>query len=298
MKKSNFTERAKMTIKKKLRSMCGIEEIREEIDSIYYFLDKGIDITSFPKATGNLRDYQQANTELLRLFHEVCQKHQLTYWLDWGTLLGAVRHNGFIPWDDDLDVSMPREDFNKAKKIIVEAFSALGFDTVVKSAIFIWDRKSMIALDIFAVDQVEYDGDISVLQQKAKEFYTMCQKEYAPTGWRKMDGIDDKREKIMAGTQGKLLYYSAIEDTGGRLYAYLPEDIFPLQKHIFEQYEFMVPNHISDYVKVQYGDYMSYPRRGLLHHSRDGIANYDRAQLNHVSLSELREKLAEISLLE
>lgn len=295
--KKSFSETIKTKIKNKVKSMCGIDEIKEEIDSIYYIMNKGTNICDFPKATGNLRQYQLADTELLRLFHEACQKYQLTYWLDWGTLLGAVRHNGFIPWDDDLDVSMPREDFNKAKTIIVEEFSALGFETVVKSAIFIWDKKSMIALDIFAVDQVEYDGDISVLQQKAKEFYTMCQKEYAPTGWRKLDGIDDKREQIMGGAKGKLLYCSAIEDTGGRLYAYLPEDIYPLQTHSFEQYEFMVPHHLAEYVKVQYGDYMSYPHRGLLHHSRDGIANYDRAQMNNVSLNELRDKLAEISLL-
>lgn len=52
----------------------------------------------------------------LRLLHEVhtaCQKYNLTYYLAFGTLLGAVRHHGFIPWDDDLDVMMPLEDIIK-----------------------------------------------------------------------------------------------------------------------------------------------------------------------------------------
>ena len=42
--------------------------------------------------------------ELLRKFDEVCKKYNLTYFVEYGTLLGAVRHNGFIPWDDDIDI--------------------------------------------------------------------------------------------------------------------------------------------------------------------------------------------------
>lgn len=51
--------------------------------------------------------------DLVREFDRVCKKHDLTYFICDGTLLGAVRHKGFIPWDDDLDVAMPREDYQK-----------------------------------------------------------------------------------------------------------------------------------------------------------------------------------------
>ena len=49
--------------------------------------------------------------EMLYKFDQVCRKHNLTYYLIYGSLLGAVRHKGFIPWDDDLDVAMPRADY-------------------------------------------------------------------------------------------------------------------------------------------------------------------------------------------
>lgn len=50
---------------------------------------------------------------VLQQYHEFCDEHHLTYYLIGGGLIGAIRHQGFIPWDDDIDVAMPREDYEK-----------------------------------------------------------------------------------------------------------------------------------------------------------------------------------------
>ena len=54
-----------------------------------------------------------AQMDLLKVFAEICKKHGLRWYPDGGTLLGAIRHKGFIPWDDDVDLCMPREDYNR-----------------------------------------------------------------------------------------------------------------------------------------------------------------------------------------
>lgn len=65
--------------------------------------------------------------ELLAELKRLCQKHGLTYFLTAGTLLGAVRHKGFIPWDDDIDVAMPRRDFDRLAELCREELDGRYF---------------------------------------------------------------------------------------------------------------------------------------------------------------------------
>ncbi|WP_242604439.1 LicD family protein [Legionella gresilensis] len=66
---------------------------------------------------GRLRQAQLRMLDMLKVIDAICVKHQLVYWLDAGTLLGAIRHQGFIPWDDDMDIAMPRESYEKFLKV-------------------------------------------------------------------------------------------------------------------------------------------------------------------------------------
>ena len=60
-----------------------------------------------------LRETQLAALDVFCKFREICERHNLRYWLAYGTLIGAIRHKGFIPWDDDFDVYMPRPDYDQ-----------------------------------------------------------------------------------------------------------------------------------------------------------------------------------------
>lgn len=65
--------------------------------------------------------------DLWQEFDRVCKKYGIKYYAAFGTLLGAVRHNGFIPWDDDLDVCMLRDDYEKLKKVAKDEFKGKYF---------------------------------------------------------------------------------------------------------------------------------------------------------------------------
>ena len=68
-----------------------------------------------------LRRLQLVELDILRDIDKVCREHGIRYFLDSGTLLGAVRHGGFIPWDDDVDLGMPRHDYERFLEIAPRA---------------------------------------------------------------------------------------------------------------------------------------------------------------------------------
>ena len=67
-----------------------------------------------------LRKLQLTELNLARIFAEICEKNGLRYYMVGGTMLGAVRHKGFIPWDDDMDFGMPRSDYERMLTIVRE----------------------------------------------------------------------------------------------------------------------------------------------------------------------------------
>ncbi len=105
------------------------------------------------------RAVQLKQLHILKEIDKVCQRHHIDYWLDGGTLLGAVRHGGFIPWDDDIDIAMRREDL---PRFVEAARSELPENLCVQTP----DTDAEVRLPIFKVRDresflVEYGDDFS-----------------------------------------------------------------------------------------------------------------------------------------
>ena len=77
--------------------------------------------------TAQMKKIWAAELELYMLFRDVCHRHGLRHYWTYGNLIGAARHGGFIPWDDDLDVFMPREDYKKLCDIAQQEFGGKFF---------------------------------------------------------------------------------------------------------------------------------------------------------------------------
>ena len=81
--------------------------------------------------SGSLKKAQQASLAILLEVDRICRKHGIRYLLDAGTLLGAVRHKGFIPWDDDVDIAMTRGEFERFREVLKDGELGEGFELVM-----------------------------------------------------------------------------------------------------------------------------------------------------------------------
>lgn len=82
------------------------------------------DLSKYNPEGSTLRKAQLRMVDILKVVDAICQKHNIEYVLDGGSLLGAVRHRGFIPWDDDLDITIMRKDLKRLRKILPKELPA------------------------------------------------------------------------------------------------------------------------------------------------------------------------------
>lgn len=248
------------------RKMCGWDELEDRLETIEYIINKGIDITAFPKATGLLRQCQTAGAEMLRIVCRTLEDNNLTYWLDYGTLLGAVRHKGYIPWDDDLDIAMPRKEYDKACEILPEELNKYGIEVAsandARIGICIW--KAGLIMDIFPMDNVEENSvsNYDELRDKTIEY----RKYYVKNKKNSISQLREKKEQMIGCySDTNQLWYHNPEFCPDRT-VYANDTIFPLKELPFEGYMFKIPNDYDKYLTETYGDYMSMPKGGVLHH--------------------------------
>ena len=235
-----------------------------------------------------LRKAQLIMLDMLVEFDAICKKHQLQYWLDSGTLLGAVRHQGFIPWDDDIDISMPIEDY---QQFLCLASAELSSDIFVQNRqsdkTFKFDYTKLRSNKACIVELHEKDKLVDYHQgvfvdifpmlsientQKNKEQYDRIFKEIRAVSAISLhtpDGMDDpvKRESLVAAL--KLLHQGWNKGDDKVVYGGEMPDVsawfdmaavFPLMPIKFEGLTFFAPNKPSDYLDAIYTfDYRQLP---------------------------------------
>ena len=244
-----------------------------------------------------LKKLHETLIELLDEFVRICKKYDLKYTLVAGSVLGAVRHQGFIPWDDDIDVGMLRPDYEKflevapkelKEKYYLDCFEYnknyhLSFAKIKKNGTIFdedsshhMDNHKGIFLDIFPIDNV-YDNTkrsyfdaamIKLIHQ------AVCVK-------KKIFPLKDCRHKIMAGIllvfphtflmklEKKICMMN--KDNNSKyvacflgIYPFKNEinerkDYFPTKEMVFEKKKYSVLNNTDKYLSGIYGDYMKLP---------------------------------------
>lgn len=233
------------------------------------------DITNVPVAKGNIRLQQLASAKLLDLINSICEKHNITYWIHYGTLLGSIRHNGFIPWDDDIDIAMQRTDYEKFIKLITKLLKNTDFHFGVDGFVKICYKDCPVWVDIFPFDnyykQIKTKEETHTLKKdcdtarshfhykvikKEHKFYELrqCKKTYEEI--RNLSDTIVMKNNPPAKNGDMFLGIDCwVLDN----VIYKPEEIFPLKEYEFEGYKFKGPNNYHSVLQKYYGDFYSFP---------------------------------------
>ncbi len=232
-----------------------------------------------------LRRQQMRMLELLLEVDRICKKHDIPYWLSGGTLLGAVRHQGFIPWDDDLDIEMLKKDYNRLMKVLpaeLPETMALQHPDNDKNYIFwfakIRDRRSFMS-ELNHYDRVFKEQgiyiDIFPLRKQPMWVHKLSELSHGHV-YKIMNrmGKDNKEmwkvrfikrfNKYVVHPILSLCCWigkPVLQNDFGIPNAPMRElkDIFPLSELEFEGHKVPVPDNVDHVLTLQYGDYMTVP---------------------------------------
>lgn len=252
----------------KARRQKKARSIEAHLEDIRNILTFNMPIDRIPPATGKLRLLQDGNTVLLDLFSRKCKEHGLRYWLDFGTLLGAVRHKGFVPWDDDLDISMMRSDYDKLLSLLPDMFpKEEGFTWGAHAFIQLGYKGTPLNLDItpyhpYCAPYSEENKEqaLAGLRQIKKEVVYISPR-MSVTDAELGELINKKvlgSKPALPEEEAPMVFLSPIAAlTKHMVLSY--DTIFPLKEMEFGGYRLSVPNQSRKVLQTFYGDYMSYP---------------------------------------
>lgn len=265
-------------------------------------LNNVMDITRCPKARGKLRKLQIADTLLLKIFHNICVKHNMQYWLADGTLLGAIRHNGFIPWDDDLDVCISYDSYDKMVSVLQSEFNNTNFKLYGidktrfgNATIRITHQNfEFLNLDIFYCHPSSLPTEDRAYVQQIKE-------QYKRLYYRRFSHIlrEDKETLKNFRLELNVPFEKAIKSVElseastlvrqiSSSFTFVDKSVvFPLKSHKFEEFEFYVPNDTHKALTECFGNYLSFPDN-FIQHQDSMFQNFEEAAIDPI-IDELKQ---------
>ncbi len=238
-----------------------------------------------------LRRCQLKQLAMLQEIDRICQKHHIGYWLDGGTLLGAVRHGGFIPWDDDIDIAMREEDLQRFVKVAPQELPETmflqsratepGYPSPIakvrdKNSFYVEASDDMAAdyqkglfIDIFPM--INYP---TVSRRFVKRVALGISKSYSILHRSHYYSLRSTAElfwfggkylllrglwALVASVRPKTTYLSNILINNGYGIMHRQDAVFPLGTITFEGKQFMAPANPDAYLKDLYRNYMEIP---------------------------------------
>ena len=226
----------------------------------------------------SLKDLQHLELEIFKYFISLCEKYKLRYFLAGGTLLGAIRHKGFIPWDDDIDVLMPRTDYDRLQNIGKKIFDT---HTQIKKIFDFDETEQQVWIDIFPLDGLpESDAETEKIFKKslfmrdilkiqksqdgsAKSTFKKIVKPVLKPILLKCIGIEKSVEKIDRFARN--YSFDDYDYIGGIVWGYGKQEKMKKTEYLktvqvdFEGLKVNAPGCWDKYLTNLYGDYMRLP---------------------------------------
>lgn len=240
-----------------------------------------------------LRNLQLRLVQMLKYIDTICQKENIPYWLAGGNALGLARHGGFIPWDDDLDIEMRREDFFRLRKAVLnDSKSPYKWQDATTDKYYLMhyaklrDTKSEVIeprtdfykmrgifLDIFPIDYSTHfmtkystltrrlvEGIVwHVLPKKIRKYGILTAKTFL------LKGLWPAWSFINKPFRSKKYMYHYPTSIAKVFHPFDLDHIFPLKRAIFEGVEINIPGNIEGYLEDAYGNWKQMPPLDKIH---------------------------------
>jgi lipopolysaccharide cholinephosphotransferase len=251
------------------------------------------DFSIYNKPGSPIRNVQLRMLDILLVVADICEKNNICYWIEYGTLLGAVRHKGFVPWDDDLDISVYEDDFERFQIVCKEQLPEYLFlqdpETdpdahMGHGMIKIRDKRSLY-IHGFDDFRKEYNKGVFIDVFVAKKYPKMNPKlmkflflkvsrsygffkYYPELNFKNIIGyfvypviyiFFKTILKVITMWKQKPYYIGVTPECYSYGYFSKYEEIFPLQEIEFEGHMLKAPNDSHVYLTNIYGDYMQIP---------------------------------------